>query len=289
MQNIDYEEANRSINYAHSLRKNPATNFSVDFHLHSGCELFFLISGDVNYFVEKKLYPLKCGELIITNNHEIHKPSFQSDIPYERITIEFNPNIFRSLSSDKFDLLNCFYNRPLGEQNKITLNSNQLEEVQQLLHKIECLKKNLSDGDEILILNHMVELLVYINKIFFRIVPEDDLIHIPKKLIPILNYIDQNLELDLSLEALEKQFYINRYYLSKLFKRSIGSTIHTYITYKRISKAKKLLSEGVSVTDTCGRCGFNDYSNFLVMFRRTVGVSPGKYKSSSALIYVRPK
>ncbi len=282
MVNISNEQMDGSILYIHTLRESPATKFNIDFHLHSGYEIFFLVSGDVHYFVENKLYPLKHGDLIITNNHEIHKPSFQSDQPYERITIEFDPTVLGLFSSEKFDLMNCFYNRPLGEQNKIALNDMQVGEVLQLFHKTERFSHNASDGDEILIINYMAELLIYINRIFFKIVPDDEFIDISKKLRPIIDHIDQNLDADLSLEALEKKFYISRYYLSKLFKKSIGSTIHNYITYKRISKAKKLLAEGVSVTQTCERCGYNDYSNFLSMFKRTVGISPGKYKNSAS-------
>ena len=183
-------------------------------------------------------------------------------------------------SSQQFDLLNCFTNRSNGDRNKISLNSEQVEDIIGLFNKIEFLDTNPFDDSEILKFTYFIELLIFINRIYINSTCKVDHANIPSKLIPILEFIDQNLESDLKLETLEKKFYINRFYLCKLFKNSIGSTIHEYIIYKRISLAKLLLSKGYSVTDTCSKSGFNDYSNFIRMFNRTVGLSPGKYKKT---------
>lgn len=280
MEKINYEEIYNNIDYLHVQRPNPKTQFKVDFHLHSAYEIFFLISGDVNYFVENKIYPLKSGDIIITNNLEIHKPSIYSDKLYDRITLHINPAIISPFNSQRFDLLNCFTNRRNGEKNKISLNPKQLQDIIGLFNKIDFLVTNPFDGCEILKLTYFIELLIFINRIYSNSTCIVDHVNIPSKLIPILEFIDHNLESDLKLETLEKMFYINRFYLCKLFKNSIGSTIHEYIIYKRISLAKLLLSKGYSVTDTCSKSGFNDYTNFIRMFKRTVGLSPGKYKKT---------
>jgi AraC-like DNA-binding protein len=274
MLDINYEKIHESIMYNH-IKSKP---IDLDFHLHDGFEIYFLILGDVDCFVEKKIYPLQYGDLIITNNHEIHKLCFKSDKYYERIYLQFNPSTVNPFSSPNFDLLSCFLNRPLGEYNKVSLNPVQLKGLLDLFNKMEKIKPLSAPGSEILMLNYLIELLVYIN-VLYKDVP---FMNLPakedNKLTPILNYIDKNLDGDLSLNTLEKIFYIDKYYLSKLFKKSIGNNLHEYIIFKRISKAKILLSEGLSVTDTCSKCGFNDYSNFLKTFKKTIGVSPGKFR-----------
>ncbi len=278
MTNMDYEKIDAYIKYSH-LKVEP---FTVDFHLHRGYEIYFLITGDVDYFVENRIYPLSYGDLVITNNHEIHKPAFQSDRLYERICLEFSPEIVQPFISGSFDLLHCFKNRNNGEMNKLPLNSNQLNNLLNLFKKIESTGRNPADGNEILKLVYLVELLVYINQLFRKLPLESAHINkIPDSLAPILEYIDKNLDDDLSLSTFEKKFYINRYYLSKLFKKSVGSNLHNYIMYKRISRAKVLLSSGYNVMDTCMKSGFTDYSNFLRAFKRTVGVTPGKYKTTN--------
>jgi len=232
----------------------------------------------VDYFVENKFYPLRTGDLIITNTQEIHKPAFNSSKTYERIVLEFNPDLLSYFSSEKFNLLKCFLDRPIGEQNKVTLNPEQRKDLLEFFYKIEALQGQKNASRDILKLNYLIELLVYINIVFMNIPVNVEHKNIHEKLIPIIDYIDQHLSEDLSLQTLEEIFYINKYYLSKLFKNNIGSNLHEYIIFKRISMAKTLLTKGVNVTDTCSKCGFNDYSNFLKMFKRTVGFSPGQYK-----------
>ncbi|MEK3914420.1 AraC family transcriptional regulator [Paenibacillus sp. FSL H7-0331] len=274
--NLAYGNIDDCIRYEHKLL-NPNL-YNVNFHLHEEFEIYFLISGDVNYFVEKSIYPLKYGDLMITNNQEIHKPAFRNDRLYERITLQFAPHIVRPFNSPRLDLLNCFINKPKGQQNKISLKPSQTIEILRLFNQMENLKNDA--GYEILKLNYLVEMLVLINIVFMDVNRSESLSTMPDLLISLLDYIDMNLEKDLTLVSLSKKFYVDRFYMGRIFKKNIGSNIHEYILFKRISKAKEILSEGYNVTDTCERCGFNDYSNFLKMFKRTVGISPGKYKGN---------
>lgn len=271
-----YSYINHSINYGHVLNENPG---QADFHLHDRFEIYFFISGNVNYFIEKKVYSLHYGDLLLMNSHEIHKPSFYPGEPYERIVIHFDAAIPQSLSSPTFNLLNCFINRPAGEQNLLSLSRKQSDEILKLFGKMEALRNETSNGSDVLKLASFLELLVYINRVFSSTLPPEDVSpNVPEKLTPILDYIDSNLENNLSLEFLERHFYINRFHLTRLFKKTTNSSLHEYILYKRISRAKKLLSEGCNVTEACTKSGFIDYSNFLRMFKRTVGISPGQYR-----------
>lgn len=273
---IRYKEINELINYRHNRTEKPV---HTDFHLHNFFEIYFFISGNVNYFIEKKVYKLNYGDLLLINNLEIHKPSFSSPEPYERIVIHFDASIPQYMSSPDFKLLNCFLNRPAGEQNLIRPSIRQLNEIMKLFNRLEALGDETSNGSDVLRLACFLELLVFINRVFSsNLISDFEEPNVPEKLLPVLDYIDSNLEKDLSLKFLEQHFYINRFYLTRLFKKVTNSTLHEYIQYKRISKAKKLLSDGYNVTEACMKSGFNDYSNFLRMFKRTVGISPGKYR-----------
>ncbi len=275
MLDLYYSNADYNIDYGHVKMDK---HYAAEFHLHNRFEIYFFISGSVNYFIEKNVYSLKYGDLFVMNSHEIHKPAFIDNTPYERIVIHFDPAIPQLFNTPDCDLLNCFLNRPKGEQNKISLNQEQIEEILRLFNRMAQITKHTSEYSNTLKLTYFIELLVFINKVFNQTSQGEEHSNIPGKLIPILEYIDQNLEGDLSLACLEKVFFIDRSYLSRLFKKSTGSTIHEYIIYKRISLAKKLLLEGYSATETGLRCGFNDYSNFSRLFRRTVGVSLRHYK-----------
>ncbi len=81
----------------------------------------------------------------------------------------------------------------------------------------------------------------------------------------------------LTIEDLSEHFYLSSSYLCRIFKSATGTTINKYITAKRITIAKALLTDGYTVNEACERCGFRDYSNFLKAFTRAVGISPKKY------------
>ncbi len=270
-----YSNSDYSINYLHSKTDH---NEAADFHLHNRFEVYFFISGNVNYFIEKKVYPLKYGDLFVMNSHEIHKPSFVGSKTYERIVVHFDPTIPQAFSAPCSDLLHCFLKRPIGEQNKIELSTEQIRDLLNIYQKIEHYQKDSSEFARVLKLTAFIELLVFINRAFIQSSRHDDRVNMPPKIAGILDYINQNLENDLSLGHLEKQFFLNPSYLSRLFKKSTGSNLHQYIIYKRISKAKKLLSEGHNASDTCFMCGFNDFSNFSRIFKRTVGISLREFK-----------
>ena len=273
-----YDNVNSSINYSHVKVESPG---QAEFHLHDRFEIYFFLSGNVNYFIEKKVYQLHYGDLLLMNSHEIHKPSFSPGATYERIVVHFDAGIPQALSSPSFNLLNCFTNRPSGENNLIGLNRKQSEEILLLFGKMESLSCDASKGSDVLKLAVFLELLVFINRAFLNtLAHEKEKPIVPEKLVPVLDYIDVNLENNLSLEILEHHFFINRFHLSRLFKQVTNNSLHEYILFKRISRAKKMLSDGFNVTEACTRSGFNDYSNFLRMFKRTVGMSPGQYRKS---------
>ena len=263
------------ISYSHKKDLYPEI---VDFHLHNQFEIYFFISGDVRYFIEKQIYQLKPGDLLLMNNHEVHRPTFVTLAPYERITVHFNPDLLRLFSTPGFDLLRCFTDRSKGAGNKLNLGPEQLGTIRRLFARIEKNEPQTDDSAALLRLTHLIELLVFLGQIFDHRETAVEQFNPPEQLMPVLNYIEENLGEDLSLQALENKLYINRFHLSRLFRQYTGSTLHEYIIYKRISQAKKLLAEGYNVTEVCQLSGFKDYSNFIRMFKKTTGIAPGQYK-----------
>ncbi len=274
MEIINHFNGKDAFDFAHTR----SNIINIDFHLHDAFEIYYLISGDVNYFVENKIYELKQGDIMITNKYEIHKPSFKSDRTYERIYIQFGNDIPSLYGSQEFDLLQCFNNRQKGTRNRIDLNRSEREEFLILLKKLEVCNLKKHPSDIILRNTYLVQLLVLINNAFLNSREADSHAEISLKLMTVLEYVNDNLSGDLSLDTMEKKFFINKYYLSRLFKKNTGMNLHQYVIYKRLARAKELLSAGASVTETCFMTGFNDYSNFYRLFKRIIGIAPAEYK-----------
>jgi AraC-like DNA-binding protein len=270
-----YSDTEKYLTYIHKKNIKPG---NWDYHLHDSYEIYILLQGSMSYFIGKTIYNLKAGDLVILNSREIHTHSLHEDKNYDRVLLLFDPKLAQLFNSPDFDLLSCFENRSNGERNKLSLNTRQLQELLSILNKIEGVNSDKLPADKTLKLSYFIELLVFLNKVFVnnKDLTGDAPIH--EKLLPILNYIDANISGDLSLDTLEMHFYINKYYLCRLFKAHVGITIHKYIVLKRIVHSKALLAQGYDVTNTCYMSGFKDYSNFIKMFKSIVGISPAKYR-----------
>ncbi len=86
--------------------------------------------------------------------------------------------------------------------------------------------------------------------------------------------MNANLEKDLSLESIARQFYMSKSYLMHKFKEMTGYSAHKYIQQKRLIQAAELIRDGVPVVEAGQRCGYGDYSAFLRAFKKLYGVNP---------------
>lgn len=88
------------------------------------------------------------------------------------------------------------------------------------------------------------------------------------KILPVLDYIAEHLAEDISIDQLASCFYMSRYYLMHLFKQETGYSVASYISTKRLLRARALIQNGMSVTDACYQCGFKNYSSFSRAYKK---------------------
>lgn len=104
-----------------------------------------------------------------------------------------------------------------------------------------------------------------------------------KRINKILEYIDNNLNNDLSLEKLAKLANYSPFHLHRLFKIYTTETINTFINRKRIEKIALLLisRKDFTITELALNYGFNSISSFTRTFKKTYGISPSEFKKLS--------
>ncbi|WP_010282056.1 AraC family transcriptional regulator [Bacillus timonensis] len=262
----------------HTVIESP---YDIDTHIHDGYELYYYISGDLTYYIEGQAYELYPNDIIITNSRELHRIVFNSDVRYERKFIQFRPEYITSYQTEEYNLLNYIEHRKLGYFNKISAEYVLKSGINKLWEKIE--EATLEDAPEnqILMKTYFVQLLIKINKIFSEFHnPLIERHQYDYKIVSILDFINKNLDKKISLDLLQDTFFVNKYYLSHIFKRNTGFTIMEYITYKRIMWAMELLLSGITALDVAHRTGFSDYSTFYKAFKKITGISPRQYCSA---------
>ncbi len=98
--------------------------------------------------------------------------------------------------------------------------------------------------------------------------------------LQVLYHIEENI----SVKHIADKLYINKTYLSELFKQSTGVSLLEYITMVKVERAKFLLKSGTCKNyEIAERLGFKDHEYFSKIFKKHTGLSPNSYKSSRAI------
>jgi AraC-like DNA-binding protein len=277
--NINFKTKNEQLTFHHIFTDTPLNN-DFKIHTHNYYELYYFISGNVTFYVEGQNYNINSGDLLIINSKELHRTYINSSSSYERIFLHCKPEYAYYLNTDEYDLFYCFEKRKLGYFNRIEKSDVLKYGINKYIKDIEYYFNENSEESEVLIFTIFVQLLVKLNKIYLsknNLITnslEDDS---SKKIQEILNYINENLSKKITLNILQEEFYINKYYLCHLFKKSTGFTIQEYIIYKRLMKAKELLLLKTPVLEVSSLVGFGDYSNFYRVFKKVFGDSPRNF------------
>ncbi|MDI9418937.1 MAG: AraC family transcriptional regulator [Firmicutes bacterium] len=274
-----YYEISPAFSFYHSVTTNPE---GFDIHIHRSYELLYFVSGNATYHIEGQTYQMEPGDLIFTNTRELHKIIFHSDDPYERKFIQFKPEFILGLQVDGFNPLAVFENRKPGHNNKINAEDVRAYKIDRYIEALHKYAQGGTSVDNVMIKTTLIQMLVAINQVFQDKYQGEQSLGVPNaKINAILAYINGSLHQRITLDDLEKAFYINKYHLCHIFKQNTGFAILEYISYKRILRAKELLAEGQSAAEAAVQVGYSDYSTFFRAFKNIVGISPNKYKKRS--------
>lgn len=251
-------------------------NQEFEFHYHDFNKIIIFLSGNVTYFVEGKAYDLKPWDILLINNHDIHKPVIDPGTAYERVVIWLQPDFIREQKDRSCDLSRCFTTATEKRFNLIRLNHRLQADMQTILQQLESSLTSTEFGHEALSQAYFLQFMVYLNRIFLPEISQPDFSasRYDRQIADILTYISLHLGEDLSNETLSRQFYVSKYYLMHKFKEHTGYTLHAYVQQKRLLHAKDLIQEGTPVLKASSLCGFSDYSTFLRAFRKFYGFSP---------------
>lgn len=95
----------------------------------------------------------------------------------------------------------------------------------------------------------------------------------------IIQYINQNIKEQITVEMLCKRFATNKNSLYKIFKDNSGKTITDYITHQRINHAAHLLTTtNLPITEIAFSVGYCECNYFTSVFKKRMRQSPLKYR-----------
>jgi AraC-like DNA-binding protein len=98
-----------------------------------------------------------------------------------------------------------------------------------------------------------------------------------RAVLRVKDWIDGNSEQNASLGFLAGLTGVSPYHLVRAFHKEVGISPHKYQTVVRVLRARKFLASGAPIPEVALRTGFCDQSHLNRCFKRTLGVTPGKY------------
>lgn len=250
----------------HSIDQRPDMD-EFAMHAHEWLEILYFISGSGTYMVEGNQYPLEPHDVFILRPAEMHKLVIDPDIPYERMVIHFSPEVLANLDPSQ-DLLRAFYDRPLGQQNRYSLDS----DPDGLLRTAFAAFK--FDKVPDVRMNLVARLLLILTAL-------DGLhgsgqLHTPAPGLQseLVAYVNEHLFDNISVQTIADAFYRSKSQVSRLFHQATGSPLWDYVVIKRLMAARAMIQRGEAANTACTACGFTDYSAFYRAYRKHFGASP---------------
>lgn len=243
----------------------------TEFHYHEFCKVLLLISGSGGYSVDGKRYDLRSGDVVLIRDGSLHRPELDAGTPYERIILYISPDYLRAASREGCDLYDLFS----GERSHVLRLGDKGRE--KLFRLADGLEKDLGQpgfGREILADTGLLRLLIAIGRSQSQ--GQDTRGELPKneRIRDILAYIDGNLGEELDIGQLAQRFFISKYHMMRLFRQETGTTMHLYITQKRLMLARTYIRQGMKATEACYRSGFRSYSAFTRACEKHLGTTP---------------
>jgi len=91
--------------------------------------------------------------------------------------------------------------------------------------------------------------------------------------------IDREYAQPLDVPAMARTALMSPAHFSRKFRATYGETPYAYLMTRRIERAKALLRQGKSVTDSCVAVGCTSLGSFSSRFAEMVGVTPTQYRA----------
>jgi len=253
----------------------------VEVHHHDFYEVYYLLAGEVEFWVDGKIIRMQPGELLLINPMELHRPVINdANAVYERIVIWINKEYLESLDTEQLKLSGCFDTTQPGHTHLIRPTASERPALTTRIADLvrECYSRDY--GSELCAYGLFLQLMVQLNRMahYAEEVHEEQ-----QQLSPLVQetllYISEHITQELSLESIAARFYISKYHLSHAFTREMGISIYRYILMRRLLMARQMLTAGESAGQVCRNCGFSDYTSFYRAFKSEYGISPREYAS----------
>ncbi|MCV2231270.1 helix-turn-helix transcriptional regulator [Paracholeplasma manati] len=231
-------------------------------HSHAVFEFLYFIEGEVDFYIESRKYTLKPHDLLFIKPGEHHHMIIIKPVRYDRMVIRFPEYIIPNILLSDIN------------RNTNVYNIKDTPLIPVLKRFDEYNESFTGDRLQLMFYTLLTELLILFSSIDGNNGAEAEIIDV--NVSNIIDYINSNINRQISIDDICKQFFLSKSKLYKIFFDVVKVPIVTYIRSKRIILAHKLITEGHSPIEIYERCGYSHYSTFYRTYLKVFGVPPSK-------------
>ena len=242
-------------------------------HQHRTYQLMYIAAGHIRIQINGSTYDAGRDSVILINCFETHSVEVLSDI-YERYYVTFSKEQTDRLLDDP-RLASILGNRPSGFRHCVKAPSGTKQVFQVFVREFQHAEEEFSQE---LILSTLKGFLIALyreHKAYFPFAS-----HPPKSVVyKVKRYLDEHFQEEIQIAELAEKFFISKYYLSHIFKESVGYTPKQYLLLNRLSYVKQRLPvSDQNIAELSQEAGFHDANGFIRAFKQIYGITPHQYR-----------
>ncbi|GIO70030.1 helix-turn-helix domain-containing protein [Paenibacillus sp. FSL M7-1455] len=236
-------------------------------HMHRGYELYYLFSGERDYFIRNRTYRVKRGSFVFIEKEELHRTIDAGSPKHERVVINFAAGLLEGLGLT-------------GRSGVVTFPPQEQYKGEALVRELVAEAKGCSPGRDVMLESLLKQLLVHVFRAQAeRGEPEAQPSALHQTMSEVAEYVGTHYREELHLKDVAERFFVSPYYLSRKFKRCTGFGFAEYVQLVRIREAQRLLREtNLKMIEVAEQTGIGTVANFHKLFRKMNGCSPLRYR-----------
>lgn len=260
-----YYNSEQTLMIDHTKRKGFFT--MQEQHTHDAYELYYLFTGERDYFIRDRTYRVKRGSFVLVDRHELHR-TIDTGVPdHERLVINFNDCLLADF--------------PLqAHSGVITLPPQEQYKGESIIQDLLSEAKGAAAGRDMMLEALFKQLLLLVFRAQADQPTQEDQPSAAHQITSdIAAYVGTHFHEPLRLNDVATKFFISPYHLSRKFKQCTGFGFAEYVQLVRMREAQRLLRDtNLKMNEIAEQIGMESVAHFHKLFKQTNDCSPLQYR-----------